>query len=207
MFLGFLGTHAPRLDDKGRLVLPAKFRDALAGGLVLTKGQDRSIVVWPAAEFGAYAERLNEASRSNPKVQAYARVLFSGASDEVPDRHLDARAARRGLLPLLAAPTLLTRLPPRQGPAGNSGRGPGPTDRASHCTASTEWTASTDCTASRPHHRPDRDLRTEGGDMSSLTQPDQPVRSLLRVGGVLGLSLALTVGVLVALSFVVDRWA
>jgi len=43
--------------------------------------------------------------------------------------------------------------------------------------------------------------------MSSLTQPDQPVRSLLRVGGVLGLSLALTVGVLVALSFVVDRWA
>ena len=86
MFLGFLGTHAPRLDDKGRLVLPAKFRDALAGGLVLTKGQDRSIVVWPAAEFAAYAERLNEASRSNPKVQAYSRVLFSGASDEVPDR-------------------------------------------------------------------------------------------------------------------------
>ena len=47
----FLGTHAPRLDDKGRLVLPAKFREQLAAGLVLTKGQDRSIVVWPAAEF------------------------------------------------------------------------------------------------------------------------------------------------------------
>jgi MraZ protein len=86
MFLGFLGTHTPRLDDKGRLVLPAKFREALAGGLVLTKGQDRSIVVWPAQEFADYAERLNEASKSNPKVQAYARVLFSGASDEIPDR-------------------------------------------------------------------------------------------------------------------------
>ena len=86
MFLGFLGTHTPRLDDKGRLVLPAKFREGLANGLVLTKGQDRSIVVWPAAEFAAYAERLNEASRSNPKVQAYQRVLFSGASDEIPDR-------------------------------------------------------------------------------------------------------------------------
>ena len=82
----FLGTHAPRLDDKGRLVLPAKFREALANGLVLTKGQDRSIVVWPAAVFAAYAEQLNEASRSNPKVQAYQRVLFSGASDEIPDR-------------------------------------------------------------------------------------------------------------------------
>lgn len=82
----FLGTHFPRLDDKGRLVLPAKFRDALATGLVLTKGQDRALVVWPAAEFAAYAERLNEASRSNAKVQAYQRVLFSGASDEIPDR-------------------------------------------------------------------------------------------------------------------------
>ena len=49
-------------------------------------GRDRSIVVWPAAEFRAYAERLNEASRSNPKAQAYQRVLFSGASDEVPDK-------------------------------------------------------------------------------------------------------------------------
>jgi MraZ protein len=82
----FLGTHSPRLDDKGRLVLPAKFREGLAGGVVLTKGQDRSVVVWPAAEFAAYAARLNEASRSDAKVRAYLRVLFSGASDEVPDR-------------------------------------------------------------------------------------------------------------------------
>lgn len=82
----FLGTHAPRLDDKGRLVLPAKFREGLAGGVVLTKGQDRSVVVWPAAEFAAYAERLSEASRSDGQVRAYLRVLFSGASDEVPDR-------------------------------------------------------------------------------------------------------------------------
>ena len=82
----FLGTHAPRLDDKGRLVLPAKFREGLAGGVVLTKGQDRSVVVWPAAEFTAYADRLSEASRSDERVRAYQRVLFSGAFDEVPDR-------------------------------------------------------------------------------------------------------------------------
>jgi len=82
----FLGTHAPRLDDKGRLVLPAKFREQLAAGLVLTKGQDRSLVVWPAVEFAAYSERLNEASRSDARVRAYLRVLFSGASDEIPDR-------------------------------------------------------------------------------------------------------------------------
>ena len=84
--LMFLGTHEPRLDEKGRLVLPAKFRDGLAGGLVLTKGQERSIVVWPAAEFAAYAERLSEASRSDAQVRAYQRVLFSGAFDDIPDR-------------------------------------------------------------------------------------------------------------------------
>ncbi len=82
----FLGTHAPRLDEKGRLVLPAKFREQLAAGLVLTRGQDRSLVVWPTAEFTAYAERLGEASRSDARVRAYLRVLFSGASDEIPDR-------------------------------------------------------------------------------------------------------------------------
>jgi MraZ protein len=82
----FLGTHAPRLDDKGRLVLPAKFRDALAAGLVMVKGQEHSVVVWPAAEFASYAERLNEASRSDARVRAHLRVLFSGAFDEIPDK-------------------------------------------------------------------------------------------------------------------------
>ena len=82
----FLGTHSPRLDYKGRLVLPAKFREGLAAGLVFTKGQERSIVVWPAAEFAEYAERLSVASRSDSAVRAYLRVLFSGATDEIPDR-------------------------------------------------------------------------------------------------------------------------
>ena len=47
----FLGTHTPRLDDKGRLILPAKFRDELAGGVVITKGQERCLYVFPVAEF------------------------------------------------------------------------------------------------------------------------------------------------------------
>ena len=47
----FLGTYTPKLDDKGRLTLPAKFRDALAGGLMVTKSQDHSLAVYPRAEF------------------------------------------------------------------------------------------------------------------------------------------------------------
>ena len=40
-----LGTYTPKLDDKGRLILPAKFREELGEGVVLTRGQDRCIYV------------------------------------------------------------------------------------------------------------------------------------------------------------------
>lgn len=82
----FLGTHTPKVDDKGRIILPAKFRNGLAQGVVLTKGQDRSLVLWPIAEFEAAAARIREASQSNAAVRAYSRVLFSSAFDQVPDK-------------------------------------------------------------------------------------------------------------------------
>jgi MraZ protein len=82
----FLGTHTPRLDEKGRLFLPAKYRDELSGGLVITKGQERCLYVFPAAEF----ERITEALRSAPvtakAVRDYSRIFFASASDEVPDK-------------------------------------------------------------------------------------------------------------------------
>lgn len=82
----FLGTYEPRLDDKSRLVLPAKFRDQLAEGLVITKGQERCLYVWPAAEFTAVTERLGQAPVTSKSVRDYMRVLFAGACDELPDR-------------------------------------------------------------------------------------------------------------------------
>ena len=41
----FMGTHTPRLDDKGRLFLPAKYRDRLASGIVVTRGHEKSLVI------------------------------------------------------------------------------------------------------------------------------------------------------------------
>jgi MraZ protein len=81
----FLGTHFPKLDAKGRIILPAKFRDGLADGLVLTKGQDRCLVVWPRAEFDAYAEQLSASAQANARVRALNRVFFSSAFDESVD--------------------------------------------------------------------------------------------------------------------------
>ncbi|HLU44661.1 MAG TPA: division/cell wall cluster transcriptional repressor MraZ [Natronosporangium sp.] len=82
----FLGTHTPRLDDKGRLILPAKFRDGLAGGVVITKGQERCLYAFPIAEFTAIAARLRQQPMTHKAARAYSRVFFASAHDEVPDK-------------------------------------------------------------------------------------------------------------------------
>ncbi|MDP9416336.1 MAG: division/cell wall cluster transcriptional repressor MraZ [Actinomycetota bacterium] len=82
----FLGTHAPRLDDKGRLFLPAKFREQLAEGLVITKGQERCLYVFPLAEFERITEQMRQAPVTSKAARDYMRVFLSGASDEVPDK-------------------------------------------------------------------------------------------------------------------------
>lgn len=82
----FLGTHSPRLDDKGRLFLPAKYREVLSGGLVITKGQERCLYVFPMAEFERITQALSTAPVTERAVRAYSRVFFASASDEVPDK-------------------------------------------------------------------------------------------------------------------------
>ena len=82
----FLGTHEPRLDEKGRLILPAKFREELASGLVITKGQERCLYVFPAAEFATITETLRQAPVTSKTSRDYMRVMFAGAHDEIPDR-------------------------------------------------------------------------------------------------------------------------
>jgi MraZ protein len=82
----FLGTHAPRLDEKGRLFLPAKYREELAGGIVITKGQERCLFVFPQQEFARITEALSTAPVTAKSVRDYSRVFFASASDELPDK-------------------------------------------------------------------------------------------------------------------------
>lgn len=82
----FLGTHTPRLDDKGRLFLPAKYRDEVAGGVVITKGQENCLFVFTRAEFAVKAAALQAAPLSAKAARDYARVFFGSAFDEVPDK-------------------------------------------------------------------------------------------------------------------------
>jgi len=82
----FTGTYTPKLDDKGRIFLPAKFREAMTEGLVITRGQDRSIDVRTKAEFEVFTEKFKNASQTDARLRAYGRMLFALASEQVPDK-------------------------------------------------------------------------------------------------------------------------
>lgn len=82
----FLGTYEPKMDDKSRIILPAKFRDQLSEGLVLTRGQERCLYVFSTQEFSEMFETLRKAPTTSKTARDYIRVLMSGASDEVLDR-------------------------------------------------------------------------------------------------------------------------
>ena len=80
-----LGTYTPKLDDKGRVILPAKFREDLAGGVVVTRGQEHCIYVFSSAEFERVHERISEAPLGSKQARDFLRMFLSGASAESPD--------------------------------------------------------------------------------------------------------------------------
>ncbi len=82
----FLGTFTPKLDEKGRLILPSKFRDALAEGVVITRGQERCLYVFSEQEFAQMHERIRQAPITSKQGRDYLRVFLSGAHAETPDK-------------------------------------------------------------------------------------------------------------------------
>jgi len=78
----FLGTHMQRLDDKGRLIVPAKFRDAFADGLVMTKSQEHALAVYPQADFLNKMSNLASAPNTLRQVRSYQRMVMAAASDD-----------------------------------------------------------------------------------------------------------------------------
>ena len=77
----FLGTYEPKLDDKGRMFLPARFREDMEGGIVLTRGQEHCVYAFPAAEF----ENMTAELRRAPLWSKQARDLrkYAGLDREL----------------------------------------------------------------------------------------------------------------------------
>ena len=82
----FLGTYARKLDDKGRIILPAKFRDELASGVVVTRGQERCLYVFSQREFEVLHEKIRQAPVTSKQARDFLRLFLSGASQETPDK-------------------------------------------------------------------------------------------------------------------------
>lgn len=72
------------MDEKGRIILPVKFRDSMRAGCVITKGQDRCLVLYDRQGWEAYAEQIRSLSQMDQKVRAFARSIFGSAADVVP---------------------------------------------------------------------------------------------------------------------------
>jgi MraZ protein len=77
----FLGRHDHNLDVKGRLALPARFRDKLVEGVVITRGFDPCLLVYPIETWSPLAERVAALSISDPDVRKLRRMLFADAVD------------------------------------------------------------------------------------------------------------------------------
>lgn len=82
----FLGEYNHSIDDKGRLTIPAKFRGELATGLVVTRGFDHNLMIFPLPGWQEMAEQIMQRPLSNEDVRLFRRRIFSGAVDLEPDR-------------------------------------------------------------------------------------------------------------------------
>lgn len=81
-----LGTYSPKIDAKGRVALPAKFRSQLGDGFVMARGQERCVYVLPMQEFERITTQIQLTSMSNKSARDYLRVFLSGAVDQEPDK-------------------------------------------------------------------------------------------------------------------------
>ena len=82
----FLGTYTPRLDEKGRFFLPAKFRDDLGDGVVIAKGQEHCLQLFTPDEFQREAARALSGSPTSRATRDFQRIYASGAAQEAPDK-------------------------------------------------------------------------------------------------------------------------
>lgn len=81
----FLGEYFHSLDGKSRVVMPSGFRRRLEDGCVLTKGQDRQLVLFPTGEFEARAAEVTE-MQQNRTGRRFSRTVFSGADLQTLDK-------------------------------------------------------------------------------------------------------------------------
>ena len=105
----FLGEYTPTLDAKGRLILPAKFRELLDSAF-LTSEVERCLALWPPAEFESRARELREQARHDAAGHDRATFFFAGAQEANPDKQgrISIPPPLREFAGLLEGPVMVT---------------------------------------------------------------------------------------------------
>jgi MraZ protein len=81
-----LGEYEHAIDEKGRFTVPAKFRNRLASGMVVTKGIDRCLWLYPIDGWEILSGKTSALPITNPRAREFRRQVLGGASHSVPDK-------------------------------------------------------------------------------------------------------------------------
>lgn len=82
----FLGQYQHSLDAKGRLIVPARFRDDLEEGGFVTRGFDRCLMVMTVDYFEAVYQRINAMNLADPSTRELRRMFFANAYSITTDK-------------------------------------------------------------------------------------------------------------------------
>jgi MraZ protein len=77
----FMGEYQHGLDAKGRLIIPAKFREELGDGAVITRGLDNCLFLFPREEWAILEGKLKTLPLTKHDARQFVRFLFSGATE------------------------------------------------------------------------------------------------------------------------------
>ncbi len=80
-FTMFMGEYRHNVDEKGRMIVPAKFRDRLGSSFVVTRGLDRCLFVYPQDEWSKLETKLKDLPFTKKDARAFTRFFFSGATE------------------------------------------------------------------------------------------------------------------------------
>ncbi|MFC4712538.1 division/cell wall cluster transcriptional repressor MraZ [Planococcus dechangensis] len=82
----FMGEFQHNVDAKGRLIVPAKYRDLLGEQFVITRGLDQCLFGYPMNEWNKIEEKLKEMPVTKKDARAFTRFFFSGAQEVELDK-------------------------------------------------------------------------------------------------------------------------
>mgnify|MGYP001007731096 CR=1 FL=1 len=77
----FMGEYQHGLDTKGRLIIPAKFREELGEGAIITRGLDNCLFLFPQEEWSILENKLKALPLTKHDARQFVRFLFSGATE------------------------------------------------------------------------------------------------------------------------------